>query len=473
MTKKPFFWQQDELAICQRLKTSVESELQRSEERLSRYMEEKTEFQAKLDAEVAKKQETESNFNTLKETMVMMDEQLSDFEKLVKDADGKQAKWDSEKAALTTQLDQLKLDLQAAKQATNEEKSLKLFTESKLRDVESRLKSLTTDSDARTAALEREAGQSSAELQHLKEQVADLDQQLNEAEMSITSLAQRVAELEQENGQLQEESTALRTQLISLKHSNGQLSEGLGEAIRKGENFKERLLQTESALETTKTMHKEREHKLQATIGQQTKLIDFLQVCHFVLCFFFYFSFENYRFFIFLKLQAKSEQAGKKKPTLADKLFGSAKKENNPIGVSAVAHHELEIKLEKKAAQIQSLKDQVNKLQADLAAAVNSNKSDPPSTPAGNKAYAGHAVTPLPHRAISRLTQSPGTQQVILASTYFIKRLGISSFFRKGSHRRIALIFFPSSFFSILGYFQDYFFLSFFFKFLCVSFVLG
>lgn len=370
------------------MKGSVESELQRAEERLSRYNEEKAECQGKLEAEAAKRKEAESNMTILKDTMTMMDEQLQDFEKMVQEADGKQAEWDKEKAALAAQLDQLKQDLQASKQASNEEKSLKLFTESKLRDLESRLKTVNTEADARTAALEREAGQSAAELARLREQVTDLDQQLSDAEMSITSLAQHVADLEKENTQLQEESTALRTQLISLKHSNNQLSEGLDEAIRKAENFKERIVQLDSALETAKAMHKEREHKLESTIGQQTKLIDFLQ--------------------------SKTEQAGKKKPTLADKIFGSAKKENYPGGSAAAkpsAQHEMEINLEKKTAQIQSLKEQVNKLKAELAAATAATRAEPPSTPAGTKGYS--AITPLPHRAISRLLQSPGTQQVI------------------------------------------------------------
>ena len=34
----------DELSICQRLKSSIESEVQRAEERIARYIEEKNEF---------------------------------------------------------------------------------------------------------------------------------------------------------------------------------------------------------------------------------------------------------------------------------------------------------------------------------------------------------------------------------------------------------------------------------------------
>ena len=47
------------------------------------------------------------------------------------------------------EIGKLKQEVHTAKQQVNEEKSLKLFTESELRDVESRLKSCETDSDSR------------------------------------------------------------------------------------------------------------------------------------------------------------------------------------------------------------------------------------------------------------------------------------------------------------------------------------
>lgn len=67
---------QDEMAINQRLKTTLESEVQRAEDRVTRYMEEKKEIQALLEEEKKKVQAGEKDLALLKETMMIMDEQL-------------------------------------------------------------------------------------------------------------------------------------------------------------------------------------------------------------------------------------------------------------------------------------------------------------------------------------------------------------------------------------------------------------
>lgn len=64
------------MSICQRLKTTLESEVQRAEERVSRYMEEKKEVQLFLEEEKKKVEAGEKDLALLKETMMVMDEQL-------------------------------------------------------------------------------------------------------------------------------------------------------------------------------------------------------------------------------------------------------------------------------------------------------------------------------------------------------------------------------------------------------------
>ena len=261
-----------------------------------------------------------------------------------------------------------------------------MFTESKLRDVESRLKSCETDSDSRIHSLKKEMSALNALVSRLNEQVTEMDQQLDD---STTTTRQQISFLEKDNVKLQEESSALRTQLISVKNSNAVLSEGLEEAIFKGEKYKTQIVQLETQIETTRVLFKEREVKLESTVGQQTKLIDFLQT--------------------------KAEQ-NKKKPTLTDKLFGSSKKENH--STIPLNYRDLETKLEKKNAECRSLSDQVNKYKAELAASKSesSSASKVLSNRELNKGAAMteqarcQSATPLPHRDLNRITQSPGTQ---------------------------------------------------------------
>lgn len=67
--------------------------------------------------------------------------------------------------------DGLRQELRAARQTANEEKSLKLFSESRLRDVEGRLRALEADGDARTEALKAQASEYAAVIRRLTDQV--------------------------------------------------------------------------------------------------------------------------------------------------------------------------------------------------------------------------------------------------------------------------------------------------------------
>ena len=62
--------------MCQRLNLSLESELERAEERISRQVKEKTEMRQILEEEKRKLLEAENVMEILKETMTVMDEQL-------------------------------------------------------------------------------------------------------------------------------------------------------------------------------------------------------------------------------------------------------------------------------------------------------------------------------------------------------------------------------------------------------------
>ena len=136
-------------------------------------------------------------------------------------------------------------------------------------------------------------------------------------------------------------------------------------------------------------MTNEWEMKLESTIGQQTKLIYFLQ--------------------------AKTEAQGKKKQTLSDKLFGS-KKENPPPAIP-VAYRDLENMLEKKKVQVRQLMQQLDKCKAELVVAGKNGDALPSNSTSSSKMHdvlnelpKNVLSTPLAYRALSRLTQSPGTQ---------------------------------------------------------------
>jgi chromosome segregation ATPase len=121
---------------------------------------------------------------------------------MIESAEKSQKDVESDKAKLLAEIDQLKQDVRTAKQQANEEKSLKLFSESKLRDVESRLKTIESDSDSRIDSLKAQNNEYAAMIKRFTQQVEDLEQQLADAELSLNSTARRVGVLDDENARL-------------------------------------------------------------------------------------------------------------------------------------------------------------------------------------------------------------------------------------------------------------------------------
>lgn len=74
------------MAICQRLKSTLESEVQRAEERVKRQTEEKNELKQRLDEKSKQIKDLENELRLLKDTMATMDEQLQvrfDFKRYI------------------------------------------------------------------------------------------------------------------------------------------------------------------------------------------------------------------------------------------------------------------------------------------------------------------------------------------------------------------------------------------------------
>lgn len=100
----------------------------------------------------------------------------------------------------------------------------------------------------------------------------------------------------------------------------------------------DRLHELENYIEEKTNFYKERDLKYNATIQQQTKLIDYLQ--------------------------SKVEEHNKKKKTLSDKLFGHSKKENQPPLSMVLNYKDLETELLKEKEVIKHLREEINKLKS-------------------------------------------------------------------------------------------------------------
>lgn len=136
---------------------------------------------------------------------------------------------------------------------------------------------------------------------------------------------------------IKEESAKRLTHIHQVRESNYKLNQEILDMKDDKATLHAKIATLEIALNEQSNYYKQRELKSEATVQQQTKLIDFLQ--------------------------SKIEDGSKKKKTLSDKLFGTSKKENVPPAI-ALNYRELESMLSKEKECNKGLREEVAKLKA-------------------------------------------------------------------------------------------------------------
>ncbi|XP_063628506.1 citron Rho-interacting kinase-like [Cydia splendana] len=312
----------------------LKSELQYSEKRRL-HAEEQEEMSSRERAQLrdenvelrAHNTELAQNNKALQEACSLLEEQLIDLEKLSDFNEGKSKDHECE-------VQRLRAELSAAQE--------------KLGGALSACAARSAELAAATQDLERmrdQHKQATAQVQLLQERV-------ERADSCVASLEARCAALEGERAaaqaalgsaarrlrDLQEECAALRTS----KHDHHELALQLRAQL---DEAQEQLESAREAAEAATAWWRTRETKADATLRQQAKLIDFLQ--------------------------AKVEEAGRKKCTLGNKLFGRSGRRANASPPLRRANREL--------------REEVDRLRAKLAASKALDESNCPPTPRRQK----------------------------------------------------------------------------------------
>lgn len=263
------------MAVCQRLKRTIELELKNAEENISRHNEEKSRLLRSLEQEKAKLVEKEAIISTLKQTMDVMDEKLKNFEVAGNDVEKKELELELEKSRLEGEVERLTKEFSAAKQQVNENKSFKLMAESRLKKMEELVKNHKADFMDEISSLKEAVIRAESEAEKVKTANANMEKLLVDAECTFDN---QLITLKNKNDQLQKELTALITERNSLENMNSLLGEKLSEAIGKSESYEERILRLDFALDAANRIHMEREHQFEKTLLQHAKATEFLQV---------------------------------------------------------------------------------------------------------------------------------------------------------------------------------------------------
>ena len=294
-----------------------------------------------------------------------LDDQVTDFESIKDKLENRIQKIEEEKRELDSKLDKEREETRKAKVAVNEEKSHKILSESKIKDLKSRLEEAEKQHAEASKSHEKHLGEYKALCKKLSDTLEDLTKD-NANKEQFGKLNERAKSiLEVENKQLKEELTEKITQLHSHKESNFKLNQVVEEAIEKIKTKNQEIDDLQIKMETESRMAKEKGLRLESTQAQQSKLIDFLQT--------------------------KVANLEGRKKTFADKIFGN--KENRPAGSSMhVAYGDLEGLLEKEKAKSKKLTAQLERARAEVV----SLKSNP-------------ELGTLPRKVLQQLDTSSGT----------------------------------------------------------------
>jgi len=314
------------------------------------------------------------NNAALMEVSNELEKQVIDFERINEKLEAKVEKVKAEKRELQLTIDKEKEETRRAKISVNEQKSSNILIESKVKAFQERVDMNEKENLEEKNAHEKHINEYKTLCQKLSSTLDEMTKD-NASKEQFGLVNERAKNnIELESKQLKEELTSKISQLNSHKESNFKLTQGIEEAIQKISDKNELIENMKNTVEAEKRIIEEKITRHEATLAQQTKLIDFLQ----------------------------SKVAGLegRKKTFADKIFGG-NKENRPGSSNSVtgvpvAYADLEVILEKEKLKNKKLTSQLSRARTEVVALKTITTSVIPLALPVNKI--GQTSHNIPHR---------------------------------------------------------------------------
>ncbi|XP_076331599.1 citron Rho-interacting kinase-like isoform X2 [Tachypleus tridentatus] len=317
----------------QLLKDQVSAKEHEKEQSVKGY----NEIKQELAEEKKKIKSLEANITLLKSTCTSLEDQLKDYDVVTDTQEETIAKLEREKATLKKDIQCIEEEMKNLELSLSREKKARLENEHKLLELEEEQETNQAIWKAKIETAQEQLAYQREVSSQLSEQVSELERQLATQSQSLKQFHQKVTSLEEDNIQVKEEAAKHITQISSLKASNLKLTQGLEEALEKVNQSKDQIEELYNTAEITKVSHEHEKIKLQETIAQQTKLIDFLQ--------------------------AKVQGLEKKKK----RFFGNKGRETGSSTIP-LQWRELEGMLERERAKCRRLQEQLDKSRAEVMA---------------------------------------------------------------------------------------------------------
>ncbi|XP_023664142.2 citron rho-interacting kinase isoform X2 [Paramormyrops kingsleyae] len=284
------------------------------------------------------------NMETLKTTCTMLEEQVLELETLNDELLEKERQWEMWRGALEDEKSQAERRARDMQRLLDNEKQNRLRADQRSSESRQAVELAVREHKAEIIALQQALKEQKLKAESLSDTLNDLEKKHAMLEMNARSLQQKLETERELKQKLMDEQSKLQQQMDLQKTHIFRLTQGLQDALDQTDLLKTERTDLEYQLENIQAVYSQEKVKMEGTISQQTKLIDFLQ--------------------------AKMDQPTKKKKG----IFGRRREDmvgavgGVPASVSQVPmpYNDMKAALEKERSRCAELEDALQKMRIEL-----------------------------------------------------------------------------------------------------------
>ncbi|XP_076859570.1 LOW QUALITY PROTEIN: citron Rho-interacting kinase [Brachyhypopomus gauderio] len=301
------------------------------------------------------------NIETLKTTCTMLEEQVLELETMNDELLEKERQWEGWRSALEEEKEQAERRARDLQRQLDSEKQNRLRADQRSSESRQAVELAVKEHKAEILVLQQALKDQKLKAEGLSDTLGDLEKKHAMLDMNARSLQQKLETERELKQRLVDEQAKLQQQLDMQKSHIFRLTQGLQEALDQTDLLKTERTDLEYQLENIQAAYSHEKVKMEGTITQQTKLIDFLQ--------------------------AKVDHPSKKKKG----LFGGRRREDllaalaaqGPAPVPTVPvvtpvplqYSDMKAALDKERARCSELEEALQKMRLELREAVQFNKA--------------------------------------------------------------------------------------------------
>ncbi|KAL2092757.1 hypothetical protein ACEWY4_012555 [Coilia grayii] len=217
------------------------------------------------------------NIETLKTTCTMLEEQVLELETLNDELLEKERQWEAWRSALEEEKSQAERRARDMQRQLDNEKQNRLRADQRSSEARQAVDLAVKEHKAEILVLQQALKDQKLKAEGLSDTLNDLEKKHAMLEMNARSLQQKLESERDLKQRLMDEQAKLQQQLDMQKNHIFRLTQGLQDALDQTDLLKTERTDLEYQLENIQAVYSQEKVKMEGTITQQTKLIDFLQ----------------------------------------------------------------------------------------------------------------------------------------------------------------------------------------------------